>query len=106
MPENSRPHAIGVLLTSFLSAQPGLSLRVSASLAKPVAQAPLDLNPFIYSWPNKTLPRKLYSRFKVRHNMVFPRMAPRPHLHLCVLSSVCPFGALSSDFVFCVACLS
>lgn len=41
-----------------------MSLRVSVSLAKPASETPIALNPFVYSWPNKTLSRKVYAKLK------------------------------------------
>lgn len=46
------------------SSNGNLSLRVSVSLSKPVAEAPIALNPFVYSWSNKTRARKFYAYLK------------------------------------------
>lgn len=49
-----------------LGVQNEFTLRVSTSLSRAVAEAPISMNPFLYTWPNKTRLRKLYVALKVR----------------------------------------
>lgn len=54
------------LLSQASASQRPRLLRLSQSLSKKASDMPIALNPFMYTWPNTTWPRKLYAGLKVR----------------------------------------